>query len=294
MAEHKKTAGIISPSISLSGKKDFSAGLKYLEEQGYNLILGKQLENSFFSENTEKQRATDIMDMFCNPDVDIIFCTSGGAGSQRLLPYLDFSTIKNNPKPIVGHSDNTALQLGIYSQTGNVYISGFSLDYDFRTSSVSDMVATSFEAITKSAPISFQSGKTLNKGQSQGILIGDCLSMVCDLCGTKYFPDLEGKILVLEDECEKPYKIDRLLTTIKQHPQFDKISGIIFGQFTDCDSANSTYGKINDVLHIFAKQAPFPIIYDFPFGHIKDKYVLPMGKHFYMDADKQFLEKLTD
>ena len=294
MSKQGKIAGIISPSISLNGKKDFSKGLKYLEEIGYKYILGKQLENSAFVEDTEKQRASDIMDMFANLDVDIIFCTTGGAGSQRLLSYLDFEIIKNNPKPIVGHSDNTALQMGIYSQTGNPYISGFSLDYEFRKSPMSKLVKDSFEKIIKGEKTSFRSGKTLNKGQCQGVLLGDCLSMICDLFGTKYLPDISNKILVLEDECEKPYKIDRLLTSLKQHPNFDKISGIIFGQFTECEFPDSAYGSVNDVILRFAKQAPFPIIYDFSFGHIKDKYVLPMGKRFFMDADRQYLEELSD
>ena len=287
-----KTAGIIAPSISLSGKRDFSKGLEYLKKLDYKLVLGKQLENSLFSPAEEKQRAQDIMDMFENKQVDIIFCTTGGAGSQRLLPLLDFDIIKKNPKPIVGHSDNTALQLGIYAKTKNQYISGFSLDYDFRALPLSTLVSKSFESIITNKKQSFKFEKILNHGQAEGILLGDCLSMFCDLCGTQYFPDIKGKILVLEDECEKPYKIDRLLTTLMQHKDFDKIAGIIFGQFTECDTPSSTFGTVENVLQNFARKAHFPIVYDFPFGHIKDKFVLPMGKKFSIDTNKKSLEEI--
>ncbi len=289
-----KTAGIISPSISLSGKKDFSKGLSYLEQAGYKLVCGQVLENALFDESAEKQRAKDIMDMFSNPDVDIIFCASGGAGSQRLLSYLDFDIIRKNPKILVGHSDNTALQLGIYAKTQNPYISGFSLDYDFRALPVSTMVRQSFEDAVSGKKQLLPGGKTMRPGMAEGILLGDCLSMVCDLCGTRYFPDIANKILVLEDECEKPYKIDRLLTTLRQHQDFNKIAGIVFGKFTECDTPDSSYGSVEEVLFRFAKSAPFPIIYDFPFGHIKDKYALKMGKKFKLNANACQLEELPD
>lgn len=72
------------------------------------------------------------MEFYKNPEIKAIFCVGGGDGSQYLLPHLDYDVIRQNPKPIFGHSDNNALQLGIISQTGQTAYSWICFGIDFR------------------------------------------------------------------------------------------------------------------------------------------------------------------
>ena len=125
-------AGIIAPSRWLKGPDDLTAGLRYLKERGIQPVIGPHVFDTWrYMAGTIADRAADIMEFYKNPEIKAIFCVGGGDGSQYLLPHLDYDVIQN-PKPIFGHSDNNALQLGIISQTGQTAYSGFVLVYDFR------------------------------------------------------------------------------------------------------------------------------------------------------------------
>ena len=116
--------GIISPSAGLENK-DLSLALTYLKNQGLEPVLGQYVNTQYhYMGGTDQQRAEDIMRFFSDSDIKAVFCTRGGAGSMRVLPHLDYHIIRNNPKPVFGFSDSTALQNGIYSLTGNISYTG--------------------------------------------------------------------------------------------------------------------------------------------------------------------------
>ena len=103
------------------------------------------------------------------------------------------------------------------------------------------------------------------------------MSVLTYLCGTKYFPSLKDKILLIEDVGEKTYKIDLMLNQLKQQKDFAKLKGIIFGQFTDCTVASENDGSIEDVIKDFASGIKIPTIYNFDYGHIDHSRIIPLG-----------------
>lgn len=287
--------GIASPSGLLNSPEEIKLPLDYLEALGFECVLGKHVfDKNHYMAGADKDRAADLHDFFKNPEIKAVFTTAGGCGSQRLLPLLDFDLIKNNPKPVFGLSDNTALQLGIYTKSGIPSVTGFSLKYDFKTGHINDQLEQSLKAVINGEKQIITSGESLVSGMAEGILIGGCLSLLRSLCGTSYFPDLEDKILLLEDVGEKTYKLDLMLTQLRQQPNFDKIKGIVFGVFADCEEADDGDGSVDDILDNFASELPknVPVIKNFLYGHIPGRYVLPVGKNVRIDADKCLLEYL--
>ncbi len=287
--------GIISPAGHLNSPEDIRLPLDYLASLGLECVLGAHVfDRNFYMAGTDSDRAKDLHQFFKDPDIKAVFTTAGGCGSQRLLDILDYDLIKNNPKPIFGLSDNTALQTGIYTQTGNPSVTGFSLKYDFKNGHIDGLVDQSLQAVINGRKQKIISGETMVKGQSEGILIGGCLSLIRSLCGTAYFPDLNNKILLIEDVGEKTYKLDLMLTQLRQHPGFDKIKGIIFGIFAACEEADEGDGTVDDVLNDFIKHLPaqVPVIKNFAYGHIPSRYVLPVGTEVRLNADECRLEYL--
>ena len=119
------TVGIISPSIVLSEKSSLNldAPLEYLHALGLKTVLAPTaLTGLRLTPNSDTEKARDIMDMYRNPQIKALFAAHGGASSLRLLPLLDYEVIRANPKPIFGFSDSTTLQLGIYAQTGQPFV----------------------------------------------------------------------------------------------------------------------------------------------------------------------------
>lgn len=198
---------------------------------------------------------------------------------------LDFELIKKNKKPVFGLSDSTALQNALYQKSGIVSYTGFLPIYDFENEQLDAKIEQSMQHIFDSLEQKIYSGKQIVEGKAEGILVGGNLSVLCYLCGTPYFPNLENKILLLEDIGEKSYKIDLMLNQLKQQKNFDKLKGLIFGSFTKCVEADTKDGSVEDIILRFAKQLSIPSIYDFEYGHIPSRYVLPIGLNVKLDAD---------
>lgn len=290
----KTKVGITSPAGFINGFDDIKLAIDYLESLGLECVFGASIyKQDRFMAGSDEERAADLITFFKDPEIKAIFTTAGGCGSQRLLDILDYEIIRQNPKPIIGLSDNTALQLGIYTQTGNVSYTGFSLKYDFKRGHIDSLVDSSLKTVLAKEKQIIKSGETLISGQTQGKLIGGCLSLIRSLCGTPYFPDLTDSILLIEDVGEKTYKLDLMLTQLRQQPSFAKAKGIVFGTFAACEMADPEDGTVDDVLNDFCRHIhTIPIIKNFAYGHIPSRYVLPIGVQYFLDADKCHLEQI--
>jgi muramoyltetrapeptide carboxypeptidase len=234
---------------------------------------------------TASERASDLNESFSRPDIRAVFCVRGGAGSLAILPYLDYDLIAENPKPVFGLSDSTALQNALYARTKNVSYSGFLPVYDFKNGTPDTQVQQSLQDILCGKKQRLYAGKALKIGQAQGIAVGGCLSVFCTLCGSSYFPDLNGKILFLEDVGEKTYKLETFLTQLSLQKGFGGLKGLVFGQFKNCMEADAGDGSVAEILADFTQNLPVPVIADFPYGHEKSRYLLPVGGKLSVCAD---------
>lgn len=286
---------IVSPSVSLSGagRIDIEPGVNYLRSLGLEVrVFPQALNGTRWHPGSDAAKVADLHAAYADPDIKMIFAPHGGASAQRLLGLLDYELIRANPKPIVGFSDITAIQLAVYAQTGQPFISGFLPKYEFSNGTIDPLVDSTLRQVLRGEKINAAGGTTLHEGTVEGILLGECLSMLSDLSGTPYYPDLKDKILLLEDECEKPYKIDLMLTQLRQQPDFGRLKGIIFGAFTECEATVNTHGSVDDVIAAFADSVNIPMVKDFPFGHIKSRPVLPMGVPYHFNAAEGRLEQI--
>ncbi|MFH1733532.1 MAG: hypothetical protein ABIE92_02380 [bacterium] len=119
----------------------------------------------------------------------------------------------------------------------------------------------------------------LRPGSARGRLFPGCLSMIVTLLGTPFMPDLTGAILVIEDVAEKPYRIDRTLTHLKNAGILQKISGLVVGSMVDCwpETNRGQHLKLDDILLELTSDHPIPIGIGFPYGHHIDRVTLPIG-----------------
>lgn len=278
--------GIVSPATYVD-EKDFAKGIEYLESLGFKCILGKNIfAKDFWMAGTGQQRAEDINAFFTDSSIKAIFSTRGGVGSIKTLDFLDYEAIKNNPKPLFGFSDITALQLGIYSCANIPSYTGFLLMYDFKNGNIDKKVEQSLATIFNDDKLTYQGGQTVNSGKVEGVLLGGTLSLLLSLVGTKYFPLKEDTILLLEDVDERTYRIDIMLDQLKKNTNFNKVKGIILGEFADCEDYKERYINLDEIIERFTQDLSIPVIKNFPYGHVPSRYVVPIGKRAILDADK--------
>ena len=130
---------------------------------------------------------------------------------------------------------------------------------------------------------SWQGLDTITDGAAEGRLIGGNLSVICALIGTPYFPPLDDCILFLEDVGERPYRLDRMLTTMIQAECFAQCAGIVLGAFTE-GKAGKDGVSVDDVLRERLGGLGIPVVKGFPSGHIDDNAPLIFGINACLDG----------
>lgn len=233
---------------------------------------------------TDEERASDFMDMFEDPEVNAILCYRGGYGSIRMMPYVNWNVIKNNPKIFCGFSDITLLLN---------YINKISNTPTFHTpmvnSNLNDKITQKYFLkllMQNNVTIDlneFDSIEIFNKKYINGHLCGGNLSMICSSLGTPYAINTDNKILFLEDINEPIYKIDRMITQLLMSGKLDKCKGFILGYFTPYDIS------ILDLIKKILLPLNKPIILGFPSGHSYPNVSLPIGSNISIDFSQNII-----
>lgn len=246
----------------------------------------------------DTQRAKDIQDAFADDSIDAVLSIRGGYGAHRILPLLDLDAISKTPKYFSGYSDVTALHTAFNQNCGFVTyhtimpsteyykeVDDYSMDYLRRAL---------FGGLT--GPLENPAGMpmtTLVGGTATGTLCGGNLSLLAASLGTPWEINTKGKILFLEDIGEKTYRVDSMLTQLRNAGKFDECAGIILGAWTDCPPE---YPERTLLLpEIFAElivPAGKPTLMDVQCGHILPSMSLPLGAQLSMDADTKKIEVL--
>ncbi|MFT3794637.1 S66 peptidase family protein [Flavobacterium sp.] len=252
--------------------------VKLLESWGLNVVLGKTIgKEDHQLAGPDWQRATDFQEMIDNPKIKAIWAAKGGYGTVRIIDRIDFTAFKKKPKWICGFSDVTVL----HSHLNNMGIE-----------TIHSLMAVSAKTATPEAIESFRKalfGESLSyklpdapfnkNGKAKGELVGGNLSVLYSVMGSKSEIDYKGKILFIEDLDEYLYHIDRMMMNLKRNGYFDGLKAVVIGGMTEMNDNDIPWGKdalqiVQDVL----KDYKFPIIYNFPAGHIKDNRAMIFGK----------------
>lgn len=276
-----KKIGLFNPSSPAYTPIDMEKLTNWFAKKGFELYQAPHLFSyERFLCGTDEQRASDVMALFEDKSVDLLLAMKGGYGSGRILDLLDFDKIAQNKKPLIGFSDTTALQLGLWTKAGLKSWTGLSPRRDIADSqNIDKMLEKSFELFLKGGSFSLDLQPLSKKHNDvSGTLIGGTLSLVAELIGTPYQPNFDGCLLFLEDVMEEPYKVDRLLTQLRLSGVFDRVTGVIFGDFYKCISSDENDGLMIEVLMDLSERLPnTPMWMGLPYGHSDTRIIMPIG-----------------
>jgi muramoyltetrapeptide carboxypeptidase len=290
------TIGIVLPASAELQADDIAFSRDQLAAIGFNTVLGAHVYDRWgYLAGHDRDRADDINKMFADDKVAGIVCYTGGWGSPRVLPYLDYDLIARKPKVIIGFSDITALLNAIHKRTGLVTFHGPVGASTFEPYSLDNFkrVVMTAAPAGELAPPSKKPSELVDRanrivkyagGKASGRFVGGNLTMVHTLMGTPYEVETNGAILFLEDVHEEPYRIDRMLTTLALAGKFDRLAAFIWGRCSDCGIKGPSF-SIEDILRDRFSNAPYPAISGLSFGHIEQKLTLAIGVMGTVDAD---------
>ena len=228
-------------------------------------------------------RADDLMRAWCDPDVQAVFCARGGYGVQRMVDLLDWESLAAaGPKVLVGFSDVTALHQAFASRLGLSSIHGPMVtmlgvgDEESRT----HLRTMLFEPAAGTS-LTPEPATTLVPGRAEGVLVGGNVALLAAEVGTRHSVGAAESIAVLEEIGEEVFRLDRLLTHLLRSGWFDRVRGIVLGDFTDFGSPESVQALLVDRL------APLgvPLLWGAPIGHEHRNLAFPLGVPAVLDAD---------
>ena len=294
--------GLAAPSGPVTDASRIERGVRYLEGLGYRVLVGKNASAVHgFLAGTDEQRLEDLHAFFGNNEVKAIFCIRGGYGASRLLPKLDYDLIRRNPKFLTGFSDITALQLAFWKQCRLVTFHGPMAGVEMakpihpKTEEIFWRMACSGET---NWTLELEEAHLINQNRNKatGCLLGGNLTLICNLLGTSYSPSFSKSLLFLEEVAEEPYRVDRLLTQLKNAKIVEKTSGLLLGHFSHCISKATPSFTTEQILQEFTADYPKPALSNILVGHIPNKITLPIGVRAQIDPNTcslQFLESVV-
>ena len=274
------TIGIVTLGSPLEATT-INTGIQTLNDLGFKIILGNSVYTyDGFLAGTDEERASDLMEMFMNDEVDMILPTRGGVGVKGILPYLDYSAIKNNPKIISGYSDITVL-LNTLSQFSNLitFHSLLLLNFTYNTPAYNyDQFFSATSTIT--SPRQIQNPPTIPQvsrvaGNVTGPVVGGNLTSFIGTLGTPYEIDTTGKILFLEETNEPINTVYRYLNSLKLAGKFEDCIGIVMGECTGC--VNSYGESYEDLINEFLIPLGKPLMTNLASAHGFYKASIPIG-----------------
>ncbi len=286
------------------------------------ITMPNALKGSDYIYNHPEERARDLMEAFSDSSIKAIICAIGGDDAIRLLPYINYDVIKNNPKIFMGYSDSTINHFmmnkaGMVSFYGPCIMCEFAeyvkmFDYTknaimnilFRNSNnyeivSSDVWSNDFVAwkeenmnIQKKLIHEEHGYETLQGGGVvTGQLLGGCIDVFPMMIGTDIWPSKDewvGKILLIETSDDKlsPNYLKWYLRNLGAQGLFDVILGIVVGKPQDEKYYNEYKGVYKSVLKEYNNE-DLPILYNINIGHAYPTGILPLGTNVEVDFTKK-------
>ncbi len=261
--------------------QSFDQGVEWLRQR-YEVRFdeGIYARQGYFA-GSDERRLEELRDAIRDSEVDAILCARGGFGATRLLPDLAVEEVRAANKLLVGFSDVTALH-ALWARAG---VRSMHAPMVSALGRADAGVRDEWRKVLEGAggARSWQGLETVAAGAAEGRLFGGNLSVLCALLGTPYFPPLEDVVLFLEDVGERPYQVDRMLTTMIQAGRFEGCRAVVVGTFTE-GRAGRDGVTIDDVLEERLGGLGIPVVKGFPAGHIDDNAPLLFGGKVVLDG----------
>lgn len=304
MITTKRGIYVFSPANTMAdmSSQGIEIGIRNLNNLGFEVIFGGNAsKKSLYTAGTIGERLEDLNYGLNHPEVAIMMPVFGGYNSNQLIELLDYPLVKKQNKIFVGYSDTIILLNAIFSKTGIITIYGPSFA-SFCNPNLQEEVAESFVDIINDKSIEYVTPKqaacdlwymkdnlgprefyqhpewtSLSDGVITGHLVGGNLDSFISLLGTEYLPNLEGAILLVESSMdEHPGRFDRHMTQLQLAGVFNKIKGMVIGQFP-IHSPLSQENIISQIVDRVIRPNNFPIICNTSFSHVDPILCLPIG-----------------
>ena len=268
----------------------FERGITELRELGFEPVFDDRVfEREAYVAGSARLRADGFRAAWRDPSVAALVAARGGYGSAQLLPLLHAAELGQQPKALVGCSDLTALLTfltirgGIVGFHGPMVVSLADGRHGYDRGSLLGHLSRPlpFGALAEDDGI-----EVLQRGRARGCLLGGTLTQLVASLGTPFaFDPPPGFVLLLDDIGERPYRIDRMLTQLRQAGVLSRAAAVVCAEFPDCAEAGG-HLDARAVLAGLRADVGGPMLFGVPTGHTvkRPMVTLPLGVEVTVEA----------
>jgi muramoyltetrapeptide carboxypeptidase len=297
-ASRSQSVAITAPAGNVPAGRVEQA-VSFLQSQGIQVVadLSHKWRSGYLA-GSDPRRRDALLSFWRNPEVDIILAARGGYGTARLLPLLPWAEMSRQPRLLMGYSDLTALQNALLSCSGVASVSSpmaatelTSLPDPTTWNSILPFLKHGF-APESDQLLKLEAEQIMVPGNGEGILVGGNLSVFTSLFGTPYLKMPEKFVLLLEEQGEYPFRLDRYFRMLANGGWLEKASGILLGHFLNCDEPDpdkSTF-TATELIQEYFGSLNCPVIRQLPYGHTAPRLSLPIGGLVRIDSATRQLE----
>ncbi len=272
---------VIAPSSPFD-RETFDRGVARLRERYVVTYDEGVFDREGFLAGSDARRLAELHAALADPGVDAIACARGGYGAMRLLPSIDLELVRSSRKLLVGFSDITALH-AVWQRAGLRSLHGSMISALGRSSE--GRVERWTRAVEDHVPFTGHGAALRTRGRVTAPLVGGNLAVLAALVGTPFATPVDGCVLLIEDVGEAPYRVDRMLTSLRLAGVLDRVAGVLVGDFTRCDPREDQR-SVDEVLADRLGDLPVPVLGRVPIGHGDDEnWEVALGGLVDLDAD---------
>ena len=280
---------IVAPASPFDRTR-FERGIGELRDLGLDPVFDERVfERQAYVAGSARTRAEGFRAAWRDPSVAALVAARGGYGSAQLLPLLDAVELRRQPKALLGCSDLTALLTFLTIQCGVVGFHGpmvVSLADGRRGYDRSSLLGHLSRPLPFGALGDEDGVEVLQRGRARGCLLGGTLTQLVASFGTPFpFDPPPGFVLLLDDVGERPYRIDRMLTQLRQSGVLSRAAAVVCAEFPDCTEPGADLDA-RAVLAGFCADVEGPVLFGVPTGHTATRpmVTLPLGVEVAVDA----------
>jgi muramoyltetrapeptide carboxypeptidase len=272
---------VVAPASPFD-RSEFDAGVAELRRLGFEPVFDDSVfERKRYVAGSPERRASAIRSAWQDPSIAALIGARGGYGSAQVLPFLDVDDMRERCKPFIGYSDLTALLTFFTTTAGMVAFHGPMLAGRLGRGSAAYDETTFMSALCRTDPIGELSSPALeaiSTGEASGPLFGGTLTQLVTSMGTPCaFDPPQGYVLLLEEVGERPYRLDRMVTQLRQAGLLAQAAAVVIGELPRCDEPSGELTGRAVMADLFGDFGG-PVIIGFPTGHTAGPAMtLPLG-----------------
>ncbi len=266
--------------MTLAGPVDpdrVSEGLALLRESGFSVVQAPNLHRrTGYLAGGDGERLAGL-EALLDAGVDVLIAARGGYGTTRLLPDLPWERLEAWGGWVVGFSDVTALHAALSPRFPVATLHGPMVTTLGRDPESTGRLLRYLRGATPSELFDLAGTVVLRGGVAAGPAVGGNLSVLAALEGTPYRPSYEGAVLFLEDVGEPGYRLDRLLTQLRQTSALAGVRAVLAGELHRCGRDEPGFEARWHELLLEAAPAGAVVVAGLSFGHGTVNVPFPLG-----------------